>query len=212
VESNSPAALAGLQKGDLLVEIGKYTLKNKLDFYRALLDLKGNEEIAFTFFRNNEFRDTAVAVRSPRSGSFAQRAATPPPQPATVTPRTASEAAPNTSRTSRAAEMDTLVWENLGISYSPIPAKEFEQTYRKHLSKFDGGILVKEVRPGSPAEQGSLQSGDVVTGIGPWAMTLANDVRYIGAQEWTKVQLENKILRADVIRDNTHYETEIPTR
>ena len=215
VESNSPAALAGLQKGDLLTGIGKYTLKNKLDFYRALLDLKANEDVAFTFFRNNEFRDTAVAVRTTRSGSFAHRSVS--PQPAAAAPRTAanpvaSNPVSNNEKATRAAELDKLVWENLGIQYTPVPAQEFEKTYRQHLNKFDGGIMVKAVRDGSPADRAAFQAGDVVTGIGPWAMTEANDLRYVGAQEWANIRSENDVLEADVIRDNTHYRTEIPMR
>jgi serine protease Do len=215
VESNSPAAQAGLQKGDLLTGIGKYSLKNKLDFYRALLDLKANEEVAFTFFRNNEFQDTAVAVRTTRSGSFANRPAS--PQPAAAAPRTAgnsvtSNPVSNNEKATKAAEFDRLVWENLGIQYTPIPEQEFAKTYKQHLNQFEGGILVKAVREGSPADRGALQAGDVITGIGPWAITLADNVRYVGAQEWTKIQSENEVLEADVIRDNMRYRTEIPTK
>lgn len=215
VESNSPSAQAGLQKGDLLTGIGKYTLKNKLDYYRALLDLKANEDVALTFFRNNEFRDTVVAVRTTRSGSFSNRSVS--PQPATAAPRTAinpsaGNPVSNNEKATRAVELDRLVWENLGIQYTPIPAQEFEKTYKKHLNKFEGGILVKAVREGSPADQAALQVGDVVTGVDPWAMTSANDVRYVGAQEWATIRSENESLEADVIRDGTHYRTEIPMR
>jgi serine protease Do len=210
VESNSPAAQAGIQKGDILTGIGKYTLKNKFDFYRALLDLKSNEETAFTFFRNNEIRDVAVVVKTTKGGTVAQRAVS--PQPDTTAPKTASRTVSNNEKTTKAAELDKLVWENLGILYTAIPAQEFQQSYGQFLEKFDGGIIVKAVLEGSPAEQAGLAVGDVIAGIGPWAMTLANDIRYVGAQEWEKTQAENKSLQADVIRDNTHYITEIGTK
>ncbi|MDR0328019.1 MAG: trypsin-like peptidase domain-containing protein [Planctomycetaceae bacterium] len=209
VESNSPAAQAGIQKGDILSGIGKYTLKNKFDFYRALLDLKSNEETAFTFFRNKEMHDVAVVVKTLKGGTVAQRTVSVSPQSDTTSPKTANRAVSNNTK---AAELDKLVWENLGISYAAIPAQEFEQTYGQFLSQFDGGIVVKAVREGSPAEQAGLTPGDVITGVGPWAMTIANNVRYVWAQEWEKIQSENKSLQADVIRDNTHYKTEIGTR
>jgi len=95
VESNSPAALAGIQRGDFLTGIGQYTLRNKLDFHRSLLDLRANDEIAFTFFRNNQKLDTAVAVRGPSGGGFARRETARDvardvvlsPQPAAAAPR-----------------------------------------------------------------------------------------------------------------------------
>jgi serine protease Do len=218
VESNSPAALAGIQKGDFLTGIGKYPLRNKLDFYRALLDLKANDEIAFSYTRNKESFDVNVAMGgAARNGAFAQRPVQ--AQPAAVTPSIASNATPNAERpTSRSTEFDRAVWENLGIQYAPIPAQEFERTFPKFLVdaegkiRYEGGVVVKAVREGSPAEQACLTTGDVIVTIGPWKTTSANDIRFVGAQEWKKLQAETGNLKTHVIRDNTHYVTEIPMK
>ena len=213
VESNSPAAQAGIQPGDILMGIGKYTLRNKLDFYRALLDLKANEETVFGIFRNNELTDVTVVVRDSKNSVFAQRNISPQPAVAAAVSRVASNAVESVERAgTKAAEWDKLVWENLGILYTPIPAQEFERMYKDFLPQFDGGIVVKAVRDASPAEKGNLVAGDVIVGIGPWGMTSANDVRYVGGQEWKKLKAENENLQADVIRDNSHYQTPIPTR
>ena len=211
VESNSPAALAGIRRGDILMGIGKHTLINKLDFYRALLDLRANEEIAFSLFRNNEILDIAVAVGSPRNAALASRNAASPPasqptaQPAAAAPRTAGNVVSPT-------EWDRLVWENLGIQYAVMSTQEFERTHQQFLAKFDGGIIVRAVRDGSPAEMTGFIPGDLLVGIGPWATTTANDIRFIGGQEWAKLRAEREILPADVIRDGTHYAAEIPMR
>ena len=217
VDNNSPAAQAGIQKGDILTGIGKYTLKNQFDFYRALLDLKANEEVAFTFFRNKELLDTAVVIGGPKGGAFAQRTVAAPqtvsPQPAAAAPPTAGNVVSKNAKTStKAVDWDKLVWENLGIQYAPISAQEFARTYGGFLDEFDGGIVVKAVRKGSPAERAALDVGDVITGIGPWAITEANNVRYVAVQEWEKLKSENENLPVDVIRDNTHYRTEIATK
>jgi len=214
VESNSPAALAGIQKGDVITGIGEYTIRNKLDFYRALLSLKPNEDTAFTFFRNNESHDVAVSVRGARSGSFAQQNIS--PRPAAAAPKTASNVVSNEG-------WDQLVWENFGIRYASIPTREYEQMYSQFIlakdSDFsDGGVLVRAVRSGSPAAQAGLTAGDIIVAIDdgvqtyPWAITSANDVRYIGGQNWKKLQSETESLRADVIRDKKHFFTDIPTR
>jgi len=223
VESNSPAALAGIQKGDILTGIGKYTLRNKLDFYRALLDLKANDEIAFSLFRNSELVDVTVALGAAKGGVFAQRSAAPQSVAATAASRTAGNAGANNTGMSNsrmdnerpartAADLDKLVWENLGILYAPITTQEFDRTYQKFLDKFSGGVIVKAVREGSPAERGNLAVGDVIVGIGQWRTESANDIQYIGVKEWAKLRSEGESLPSDIIRENTHYATEIPMR
>ena len=231
VESNSPAAQAGIQRGDFLTGIGGYTLKNKLDFYRALLSLKSNEEVAFSFLRNDELSDVVVAVKSTRGGGavtvVSRNPTPPPPAPAAIASKmatsasTASNAKTNAERT---AEWDQLVWENLGIQYEPIP----EQAYKKMYSRFtlteganfpSGGIVVTKVRPGSPAAEATIQVEDIivgidplVTGLGPWEVASANDIRFVGVHAWTDLQPKTDSVKVDVIRDNTHYWGELPVR
>jgi len=217
VESNSPAALAGIQQGDFLSGIGEYTVRNKLDFYRALLSLKPNEDTALTFIRNNEKHDVAVVVKGPKGGAGGARGAGAfahqniSPKPATITPKTASNTITNEG-------WDQLVWENFGIRYTPIPTREYEQIYSKftlrgeNASFPDGGVVVKAVRPGSPAAQAGLIAQDIIVAIENWAIASANDVRYVGGQSWKRLQSETDNLRADVIRDTEHFFTDIPTR
>ena len=221
VESNSSAAQAGIQQGDMLTRIGGYTLRNKLDFYRALLSLKPNEDVAFSFLRNNELLDVAVAIRSSRnSGPFANRPVTPSPSPAATAPRTA--ASSTKTNEERAAEWDRLVWENLGIQFESIPVQEYRRMYSQftlaqNADFSNGGVIVKTVRNGSPAAQAYIQMGDIIVGIdplvaelGPWEIATANDIRFVGAQEWSKLQAQTSSIKVDVIRENTHYAAEVP--
>ena len=225
VEANSPAAQAGIQRGDFLTNIGGYTLRNKLDFHRALLSLRPNEDVAFSVLRNNELLDIAVAIRSPRNGAVvvANRnvSSSPSPTPAAVAPRTAGSTMTNEERT---AERNRLVWENLGIQYAQIPEQEYKRMYPQFVLVEDadfsgGGVVVRGVRSGSPAAQAGITTGDIivgidprVTGLGPWEIASVNDIQFIGAQEWARLQTQTDILRADVIRDNIHYAAEIPMR
>ena len=224
VENNSPAAQAGIQPGDFLTGIGRYTLRNKLDFYRALLSLRLNEDVAFSFLRNNERLDVAVAVRPPRSGgAFANRQVSPNPAPATAAPapRTANNSMTNEERIT---EWDRLVWENLGIRYAPIPDQEYQRMYSRFAlapgANFsNGGVVVRTVRNGSPAAQAHIQIGDIIVGIdplvaelGPWEIATANDMRFVAAQEWSKLQSKTDSISVDVIRENTHYAAKIPTK
>jgi len=224
VESNSPAALAGIQRGDFITGIGRHTLRNKLDFHRAMLNLRPNEEIAFSFLRNNELRDVAVAVRSPRSGQMAataNRNISPGPAPAAATPRIAGSTMTNEER---AAEWDRLVWENLGVRSEQIPAQEYRRMYPQFILAQDadfsnGGVVVRSVRPGSPAALAGITMGDfivgvdpLVAGLGPWEIASVDNLRFVGAQEWARLQSQTDSIQVDVIRDSRHYAAEISMR
>ena len=227
VESNSPAAQAGIQRGDTIIGIGRYTLRNKLDFHRAILGLKANEEVAFSFLRNGVQQDVAVAVRSPRGGAVVavnrNALSSPSPAPAITAPRMAAGSGSMTNA-ERIAEWDGLVWENLGIQFAAIPEQEYKRMYPQFTlaegADFpNGGVIVKSVRNGSPAAKAYLEAGDIIVGIeprtaglGPWEIASANDIRFVAAQEWTKLQSETDIVKADVIRDSKHFYTNIPTR
>jgi len=205
IESNSPAALAGIQSGDFLTGIGKYDLRNKLDFYRALIDLRANEEVAFSLVRNNGQMDIPVVFAAKRGEVFAQRNVS--AQPSSAAPRTASNLPSNAAVSP--TQWDRLVWENLGIRYTVMPAQEFARTHQQHLDKFDGGIIVTAVREGSPAEEVGIFIGDLIVGIGPWSMVTENDVRWVGGMKWKELQSESESIQADVIRDDTHYGAKI---
>jgi serine protease Do len=229
VESNSPAAQAGIQKGDILTGIGQYTLRNKLDFYRALIGLKQNDDVAFSFLRNNELLEVAVGVRSPKGGTVVavNRNVAPSPVPAVAVPKTAGPAstASNTmTNVEKTAEWDRLVWENMGVQFAPIPDQEYKRMYPQFTlaqnAEFpNGGVVVKSVRKGSPASEAHLETGDIIVGVnplvaglGPWEIASAENMWFVGSQEWTKLQSKTDSIKVDVIRENTHYSTDVLLR
>ena len=121
-------------------------------------------------------------------------------------------------------ERDRLVWDNLGIQYASIPDQEYKRMYPQFRLAEDaefpnGGVIVRRVRPGSPAAQALLDAGDIIVGIdpdvpglGPWEIASLNNMRFVGAQEWGKLQSQTDSILVDVIRNNTHYSAKISTR
>ena len=60
---------------------------------------------------------------------------------------------------------------NVGLELSPLT-----QEHRQELGlDMPGGVLVENVRPGSPADQSGLQVGDVILGIGGRAVSSPDD-------------------------------------
>ncbi|GHT44504.1 serine protease [Planctomycetales bacterium] len=228
VESNSPAASAGIQKGDYLTAIGRYILKNKFDFYRALLDVSPNEDIAFSIQRNGEAVDVAVTLNRLRSrtantgtnananSAFVRRDTqesqrnalrnemardSVPPKASKVSPKTANK-----------KELDEIVWEKLGIRCVTLSKEEYQEMFPKLSKEFeDGGVLVKSVRDDSPMARGYVTSGDVIVNIHEWVVTSNDDIRWIG-KEWDSIKAEDGKVKIMVLRDGQHYYAEIPRR
>ena len=105
-----------------------------------------------------------------------------------------------------------IVWETLGIKFTPIPKEEYKKTYAQHLHDFPyGGVVIDEVKEDSPFAKKNIKPGDVLIGVGGWSMTSINDMRYI-AKTWLTLAnpLTGKV-RIHVIRNGKLFFTDIQT-
>jgi serine protease Do len=75
----------------------------------------------------------------------------------------------------RPAAEDDLAWSVLGLRLSPIDANDFKQ----YNSRYHGGMMVDEVRPGSPAARQGLRHGDVLVGIHLFETLTIDNVNWI---------------------------------
>jgi serine protease Do len=208
VGNNSPAAEAGIEKGDIIKGIGQYTISNKLDFSRALIDLKSRDDIAFSIRRNTETLDLAVSLGPPREDQFAGTSRSrisnmPKPVGAGFAPKTAVQAKPN---------LDDLVWDTLGFRYTPMLLDEYKRTFSKYMrDRPHGGVVVKAVREGSHIAKANIMTGDVIVGIHEWVTTSQNDVQYI-ATNWQAIKTSKGTVEIELFRDGQLYFTEIPLK
>jgi serine protease Do len=58
---------------------------------------------------------------------------------------------------------------------TPVGATEFKQ----YQSRYRGGLMIGEVRPGSPAARQGLRHGDVLVGMHIWETVSLDNVNYI---------------------------------
>ncbi len=207
VANDSPAASAGLREGDIIERIGKYTIANKLDFSRAFMNVKAREDLAMTVRRDSESYEAAMTLGTPRNDVLTRNR-----NVSTTVPPGRSSAASNakTGSQARKPNLDDLVWERLGIRYAPMAKDEYRRKFAQHLAdRPHGGVVVKEIRPGSVLAEEGVMPGDVIVGIHEWVTTSQNDVRYI-ATAWPKIQESNKSVQVLLFRDGISYFTEIP--
>jgi len=207
VDANSPAAVAGLKSGDVITGIGKFSVENKLDFYRAMLGCGVGDDLGFAVLRERETFDFPLALASPREESVVRsgpksRSLTPSLVRAGGEPKTVTQVKPS----------EDTVWETLGLKYSPMPKDEYQRTFAPFLNEFPhGGVVVDSVKEGSALAKTGVVQGDVIVGIHEWVATSNNDLRYI-AKVWPTLNPSNGLVQVVLLRKGVSYYVEIPVK
>lgn len=169
-DPNSPAAQAGLQAGDVVLEAGSIPVVDAADFERALLGRNPGEAIPVKVRRNGSEQQLALNIaklNGARSVAGRQKV-----QTAMVTP-----AAGSATPAPAAATVATgdRAWDILGLKLKPLATGNGTlegQSYR-------GGMVVSEVRPGSTAAKNGIRVGDVLVGLHVWETVTQDNVDYV---------------------------------
>jgi serine protease Do len=66
-------------------------------------------------------------------------------------------------------------WDRLGLRLRQVTASEL----RKHTTRYRGGLMVLDVRPGSPAAEKSIRPGDILVGMHVWETVSLDNVSYV---------------------------------
>lgn len=155
IEPDSPAGRGGLQPGDVIAEIDGLPIVRRLDFQRALLEKEPGSELQLTVVR--EDRQIAIDLKldkSPELSVFRNH--------------------PVMTAGSEASHHPS--WTMLGMKLREIPQDQFKQRYN---TKHRGGLVVLEVKPGSPAQRQGIRPGDVLVGMHVWETISLDNVSYI---------------------------------
>lgn len=67
------------------------------------------------------------------------------------------------------------VWHVFGLRLR----EESPASFQSRQSRYRGGMLVEAIRPGSPAEQQGIATGDILVGMHRWETASSEDVQYI---------------------------------
>lgn len=152
IQDGSPAAVAGIQAGDVISLVNDIPVDRALDLERALIGTNAGEQISFLVNRNGE--ELPIRLELARRGRK-QRA----------------------SNQVDSAVFD-LAWSRFGMQLIEIPPQKFE----RGSSQFKGGLKIVTVRAGSPAARQGVRSGDILVGLHKWETASASDLSYVMKQ------------------------------
>ncbi|MDA0591577.1 MAG: trypsin-like peptidase domain-containing protein [Planctomycetota bacterium] len=151
--TDSPAARAGLQPGDVILTAGSVQTIDGADFERACLGRKPGETIALRVERGGKITNlnmTLAPVEEKAGGSFPTE---------TLASRS------NTIRDS---------WNLFGVRLSTLQRKD-----ELAGTKFRGGLLVTQVDAQSVAARNGIREGDILVGLDKWETISSQNVQYV---------------------------------
>jgi serine protease Do len=152
----SPAELAGLKPGDVVLKAGDLSVVDSADFERALLGHGVGDEVHVTVKRDGKSEQVALKL-GPASGELQ---------------------ASGTGSVIVHGETDPVserIWEVIGVRVNKIA----KTNPKLANSKYEGGLQIVAIRGDSPAAHGGIQPKDVLVGLDRWTTVRTEDVSWV---------------------------------
>lgn len=158
VEPDSPAAKAGLKANDVITEYQRQEVEGTAQFRRLVRETPPGRNIPISVWRDGRTQNLSVEIGN--RGSMAES-------------RWHHFDAPNFEYQFEMPEFMGALAPSLGIS-----AEDLSGQLGEYFGAPDGeGVLVREVRPGTPAEKAGLKAGDVITKVDGKPVKAISDLR-----------------------------------
>ncbi len=171
VQPDSPAAKAGLKAGDVIVKLGDREIVDAVDWERACLDRKSDEQLPVVVRRGEGMENMQLALapynggRSRLNNEFVARANNDNNEP-------------------------ERFWRVLGIRVASLPTDKSGVV----PAKYRGGLVITEVRPQSPAALNGIKKDDILVGLREWETLSSDNITWIMNQPMTAGQSGMKFL------------------
>ena len=152
IERDSPAETSGLQRGDLLQQIGTTSIERPLDVERSLLGRRAGERVPVLVERDGQqvALDMVVAAKPSRNGQSLDSG-------------------------TQLSSFQQATWNAFGLTLAPVS----KSTLTDRGLPLEGGMRVVSVKPGSSAASQGVVAGDILVQIHRWYTTSEEDVQFI---------------------------------
>lgn len=163
VEPNSPAESIGLKSGDVILAVNNQKVRNELDFACSILERNPGETIRLTVSRNERSANVKLTM-----GAVSKKNRV----VSEYTPEIKGRPAFNAQKLTD----EEIVWKHLGILTSSVAGSTLTISGNR---KYNGGLLVQNVRANSPAARQGIQNGDILLGIQRWETLSLENVIFV---------------------------------
>lgn len=172
IPNDGPAAVAGLKKGDVIVQVGSQPVRTQSDVRIAMYDYKPGSTVRVDFVRDGQRRSVDVKVAAPKAMPAAPAPQvretpnmddTPFSMPRPTIPQEGDEQGqvPRTGKPRLGVQIETL---------TDALRKQFK------LPAEVSGVVITAVEPGSVADRQGWTAGVVLLRVGGKTITRAQDV------------------------------------
>ncbi len=158
---NSPAEKSGLKKDDVIMKAGSVNIVDRVDLERAFMGHKVGDTIDLLIRRKEKTQSIQITLADISSIARTTPVSTP-------VVRAQNHELPHDSTIDK-------TWKLLGIRLTKISDNQ------KHLlnPRYEGGMLIQEVRPQSPAAKNGMRKGDILVGLHIWETVNLSNVSYV---------------------------------
>lgn len=178
VEENSPAAKAGLRANDVITEYNGQRVEGTAQFRRMVRETPAGRTVQLTLWRDGRSQTVSVELGSWQD-QFRQRFRVVEPNLELRVPR-----------------MEIFREFFPGTPVLGIVGEDLSGQLAEYFGVPDGeGVLVREVRSGSPAEKAGLKAGDVILRVDNERVRTLAELR-----EKLRSPREEKTVKLDVLR------------
>ncbi len=162
-EPGSPSDEAGFKEGDVIISVKDHEITDRVDFERFLLDVPKGQKLSVEVQRDGETKTLEMALRQSDKATIV------------VANNSHTVYKPATQVNFDTNGPDQKVWDKLGLKLVKVPKDQIHPVH----SKYNGGMVVTEVRPGSAAAKHGIRNGDILVGLHVWETVKAEDVSYV---------------------------------
>lgn len=155
VQPGSVSERSGIQPGERVVKVGDREIASRLDFALAFIEASAGDELEIVTEREGQAQQLALHLSTPL--------------PADGSSSPANAANTTTQR----------IWAAMGLQVQSVPSTEFPKVASAGEGRYEGGLRVVAVRPGSSASQHGIEAGDILIGMHEWQTPTVNDLDYI---------------------------------
>ncbi|MEZ6122727.1 MAG: trypsin-like peptidase domain-containing protein [Planctomycetaceae bacterium] len=156
ITDGSPAALCGLQQGDVIRTVRGITVHDNADWERGLLDIPSGQVVNVEVDRAGQSLSLPFTVGS---GTSVAAASPPKDHPSVPVQTVSSSAVRSPAGTLSAIRQRAL--DVFGLQLTELSPRDVQLI----KGRYRGGLMVQQVTKGSLAEQQGIRSGDMLLGL-----------------------------------------------